>query len=302
MISGTIFDIKKFALHDGPGLRTTIFLKGCPLACAWCHNPEGIAVEPQRIYRGERCVGCGECAAGCPQKALDLTPRGVVHDPRRCIRCGTCARVCPAEATDFIGETVTVPQVLAELEKDRAFYDQSGGGVTVSGGEPLMQPQFLLALLRACGEAELHRCVDTTGYADKDLLLAVARQTDLFLYDLKHMDSQRHRHLTGVPNGRILENLALLAHQGAALTVRIPIVPGLNDELENMIRSARFVAALPGPPPVQILPFHCAAKGKYQRLERPFRAAGIPPPGAEQLKQSAQVFRNQGLTVTSGGE
>jgi pyruvate formate lyase activating enzyme len=197
---------------------------------------------------------------------------------------------------------MSVPQVLAEIEKDRAFYDQSGGGVTFSGGEPLMQPEFLLALLEACGERDLHRTVDTTGYAPEELMEAVARLTELVLYDLKHMDTQRHKILTGVPNEPILTNLKLLAAVGANLWVRIPLIPGLNDDSNNLVATGKFISELPDPPAVHILPFHCAAKGKYERLAQTFTIAGVQPPTNEQMTNAARHLRDFGLHVTIGGE
>ena len=302
MKTGTVFDIKKFALHDGPGLRTTIFLKGCPLACSWCHNPEGMASQPHRIYRAERCLGCGHCVETCPQQALDLGPGGLTHHARQCVCCSACAKACPAEAVELIGTKVTVNQVLAEVEKDRVFYDESGGGVTFSGGEPLMQTEFLLALLEGCGKRELHRVVDTTGFAPAEVILKVARQSELLLYDLKHMDSQRHKALTGVPNERILANLQRLAQAGVPLWVRMPIIPGLNDDTANLGATGRFIAQLPGPPLLNILPFHGAAKGKYQRLTQTFTVAGVAPPTADQITAIARFMRDFGLPVTIGGE
>ena len=302
MISGTVFDIKRFALHDGPGLRTTVFLKGCPLDCAWCHNPEGISPTPQRVYRAQRCIGCGHCAAVCPEQALELGENGPVHDPRRCVGCGSCADACPAEAVEFIGKRMTVDQVLAVIAKDNAFYDQSQGGVTFSGGEPLLQPEFLLALLKACGRRDLHRTVDTTGFAAWELIRAVARRTELLLYDLKHMDTRRHQELTGVPNTRILTNLEQLVREGVSLWVRIPVIPGLNDSPDNIRRTGEFLSGLSAPPPVEILRYHCGAKGKYQRLDRSYTVAALEPPTDDMMTAIARKLRDFGLQVAYEGE
>ena len=302
MISGTVFDIKKFALHDGPGLRTTVFLKGCPLCCPWCHNPEGILPAPQRIARPERCIGCGLCAAACPEQALELDGREVVYHPGRCVGCGACAAACPAEAVAFAGKVMSVGQVLAEIEQDRSFYDQSGGGVTFSGGEPLMQPDFLLELLKACGSQDLHRTVDTTGYGPVELLRAVAESSELLLFDLKHMDSRRHQSLTGVPNEPILDNLTMLAKTDRTLWVRIPLIPGVNDNADNLTATARFLGGLPHPPRVQILPYHSSARGKYQRLTQPYALAQALPPTRQQLAAAARLLGSWGLPITIEGD
>jgi len=301
MVEGTIFDIKKYAIHDGPGIRSTVFFKGCPLACRWCHNPEGITVATQRIYRQERCIGCGECIQLCPQKGLTPTANGVFSDPAKCDLCQTCADHCPSEAIEFVGRKVTVDEVIREIEKDIAFYDESGGGITLSGGEPLMQPEFLLQLLEACAALDFHRTVDTTGYADRELLLEVARKTDLFLYDLKLMDAARHRDFTGVSNERILNNLKMLAQDGARIQVRVPIIPGINDDAENIARTAAFVADLPGVDQIAILPFHNSARGKYGRLGIECLSSDIESPGEAHLKIIAARFAKSGLQVKIGG-
>jgi len=225
MVTGVIFDIKKYAIHDGPGIRTTIFFKGCPLACRWCHNPEGMNAAVQRIYRQQRCIGCGECMQICPRQAIRQTAEGMIADLSKCELCRTCAQHCPSDAVEFIGQKVTVAEVVRQIEKDIAFYDQSRGGVTFSGGEPLMQPEFLLQLLDACGHLDLHRTVDTTGYADAKLLLKVAQKTDLFLYDLKLMDPEKHRKYTGVSNEQILHNLKQLTQNDVRIQVRMPVIP-----------------------------------------------------------------------------
>ena len=301
MVEGNIFDIKKYAIHDGPGIRSTVFFKGCPLACRWCHNPEGLTVASQRIYHQERCIGCGECIQICPQKGLTQTAAGIVSDPAKCDLCQTCADHCPSEAVEFVGRKVTVGDVMGEIEKDIAFYDESGGGITFSGGEPLMQPEFLLALLEACAVLDFHRTVDTTGYADKEFLLQVAQKTDLFLYDLKLMDAAKHRDFTGVSNERILNNLKSLAQNGARIQVRIPIIPGINNDAENIDRTAAFVSDLPGIEQIAILPFHNSARGKYGRLGMECLSSDIESPSDELMKIIAGNLEKYGLQVKIGG-
>ena len=301
MATGVIFDIKKYAIHDGPGIRTTVFFKGCPLACRWCHNPEGITTNSERIYRQERCIACGECIQICPQKGIRQTAESVVSDPAKCDLCRTCADHCPSEAVEFIGRKVTVAEVIHQVEKDIAFYDESGGGITLSGGEPLMQPDFLLELLDACIDLDLHRTVDTTGYADAELLMAVAQKTDLFLYDLKLMDVDRHRTFTGVSNEHILNNLKLLVQEGARIQVRIPIIPGINDDAENIERTGNFVSSLGGVEHISILPFHNSARGKYGRLGIECLASDIKSPREAQLNTIADQLKKTGLPVKIGG-
>jgi pyruvate formate lyase activating enzyme len=301
MVEGTIFDIKKYAIHDGPGIRSTVFFKGCPLACRWCHNPEGMTVASQRIYRQERCIGCGECIQICPCEALIQTAEGIVWDAAKCDLCQTCADHCPSEAIEFVGRKVAVDEVMREIVKDIAFYDESGGGITLSGGEPLMQPDFLLELLDACAELDLHRTLDTTGYADSELLLEVAQKTDLFLYDLKLMDDAKHRDFTGVSNERILNNLKLLAQMGARIEVRVPIIPGINSNFENIDQTAEFVSALAGVEQIAILPFHNSARGKYGRLGMDCLSSEIECPSKEQLKIIAARLEKFGLQVKIGG-
>jgi len=299
--NGIIFDIKNYAIHDGPGIRTTVFFKGCPLNCRWCHNPEGLDISAQVIYHKDRCIGCGECINICPEGAIALSPSGVITDQSKCVHCGTCAETCPAEARELVGKVVTVDYVVGEIKKDILFYDESEGGVTFSGGEPLMQPDFLLGLLDACGKLDIHRTVDTTGYADADLLLKVAERTDLFLYDLKHMDSEKHRKYTGVPNEQILSNLELLAKHGAKINIRIPIIPGINCDDENIDRTGAFVSSLPGVHDINILPYHSAAEGKYTKLGLNYPLGKILPSSEHKIDAVAKRLEKFGSHVKIGG-
>ena len=259
--TGTIFRIKKYALHDGPGIRTTVFLKGCPLSCWWCHNPEGRSPRPQAMRRE------GEAFA----------------------------------REETIGKIVSPATVMAEVEKDVIFYDDSGGGVTFSGGEPLVQADFLSALLAACRAKEIQTAVDTTGYADPETFARIASKTDLLLFDLKLMDEAQHRKYTGVSNRMILENLKAAVRTAPEVMVRFPVIPGINDGEENLRQTAEFVRALDAGTPLGVLPFHQTADAKYERLGMPNRMHGIAPPTTDRMDAVKGAFEAFGLNVILGG-
>ena len=301
MQTGKIFDIKKYAIHDGPGIRTTVFFKGCPLSCGWCHNPEGLSRTTQRVYREERCIGCLECVKACPNNALTANENGSKWLAANCAYCKACARVCPAQTVEFIGKTISVDEVLAEITKDTVFYDESRGGVTFSGGEPLMQPSFLIELLDACKQLELHRSVDTSGYAETQILLEAATRTDLFLYDLKHMDSEKHSRFTGVSNEIILSNLEVLSRQGTEIIIRFPIIPGFNSDQKNIDKTGAFIASLPGVSRINILPYHCTATVKYKKFGLKYGATDIGRPDRDQLESIARQLETYDLQVNIGG-
>ncbi|MBN1993838.1 MAG: glycyl-radical enzyme activating protein [Anaerolineae bacterium] len=297
MNKGIIFDIKKFSIHDGPGIRTTVFFKGCPLHCCWCHNPESQARRPERIFRKTRCIGCGACLAVCPQAAVSQNGNGIITDNEKCNLCGTCVETCYAQAREIIGREMTTAQVMAEIEKDVAFYDESGGGVTFSGGEPLLQPDFLLALLRACRDKEIHTVVDTSGFASWETLDSIRAYVNLFLYDLKLMDEVRHQKFTGGSNQLVLQNLQALSQQGHQIILRVPVIPGINDDAENIRQLGQFIAALPQAHPVELLPYHHLSADKYERLNMAYQLSEIRPPSAERMAHIAKILQEFNLLV-----
>jgi len=300
--SGLVFDIKRYAINDGPGIRVTIFLKGCPLSCRWCHNPESISPKIQKMYTGSKCIACGECVKICPTQACQLTPGGIVTDGDLCIGCGQCAHACPAGATEMSGTYQSVTDLLRVIEEERPFFDQSGGGVTFSGGEPLLYPEFLSEILDACGRLQIHRTVDTSGLAKTKNLLEVAKQTDLFLYDLKLMDSKKHKEWTGAGNKLILQNLKALARSGSEIQIRIPLIKGVNVDSGNIEATAAFVAALSGPrKKISLLPYHNVAGGKFAKLGKEFDPGPMTEPGAEDLVRVIAQFASHGLIATIGG-
>ncbi len=300
IVTGTCFNIQRYSVHDGPGIRTTVFLKGCPLSCTWCHNPEGLSREMELLVVQDRCVGCGACVAACPNPPVISADGHTVPDRRSCLRCGSCVDVCVAGARRLVGQPMTVAELLAEIERDRAFYDESGGGVTFSGGEPLEQHEFLLACLRACRERGLHTAIDTSGYAPRDVVLEAASLTDLFLYDLKLLDEAGHQQLVGVPLAPVLANLCALDEAGAEIWIRFPLIPGVTDSMDNIKALGRRVASL-RTRRVHLLPFHRTAADKYARIERKWALDGLEDVSEDRVQEAAEGRGALGLDVRIGG-
>ena len=298
---GLVFNIMRFALHDGPGVRTTVFLKGCPLGCWWCHNPESRSGKTEVIYVAERCMRCGDCVQACPEGALKLNQQ-VLRDPQLCHQDANamCVDACPTGAQVVFGRWMSASEVMAEILKDQVFFDESGGGVTISGGEPLRQVEFVTNLLAACRQHRIHTVLDTCGYAENSVVARIREDVDLFLFDLKLMDPVRHEHYTGVSNKRILENLTLLAQSGSVVIVRIPVIPGVNDDEGNLSAVSRFLSPL-GLRDIDLLPYHRIASGKYERLGLPYRMEGVAPPSAEGMQALAARLERNGFHVRIGG-
>lgn len=301
MERGIVFNIQRFSVHDGPGIRTTVFLKGCPLNCLWCHNPEGIASDPEIVRSPNRCIECGECVEVCPQ-GLPIpgpAPRSELVD--ECLVCGACAEACPCEARQVAGQEMTVEQVMAEILKDRIFFDESGGGVTFSGGEPLWQSSFLCELLEACREQGIHSVVDTSGLAPWVDLEPVADRTDLLLYDVKVIDDAAHRRFTGASNAQILANLRRLGERQRRIWIRIPVVPGLNDSPENLRATAELAAAVPGVERVCLLPYHPLGEDKLRRLGRSSEMVGRERPAESHMQRLLNLVEATGIPASLGG-
>jgi pyruvate formate lyase activating enzyme len=299
--NGLVFDIKKYAVHDGPGIRTTVFFKGCPLRCLWCHNPESWQGRAELSFRESRCVGCGQCAETCPRGAISLVENRPVTDADKCLLCGRCVDVCAAGAREIIGREMTVSQVMAEVERDVIFYDQSGGGVTFSGGEPLMQPDFLVALLNQCRALNIHTAVDTSCYAEPEVAESAAEKADLFLCDIKHIDSETHERFTGVGNKLILDNIRRISKAGRKIVIRIPIVPGFNDDPSNIEATGQFAASLPGVGRIDILPFNRGGIEKSARLAGEIESMQSAIPADDRMSEIAENLSKYVFEVNVGG-
>jgi pyruvate formate lyase activating enzyme len=297
-----IFDIKRYAISDGPGIRITIFFKGCPLSCSWCHNPESQSPEQQNLYTASRCIGAQDCIEVCPNDALTLAPDGIVTDLNRCKLCGKCAEACPTKAIEMSGRYYSTHELLQIIEKERVHFEQSGGGVTISGGEPLMFPEYLIELLALCKQAGIHTAVDTSGFEGKEILLKVAEFTDLFLYDLKLMDPILHKKWTGVDNKLILENLKVLIDKKKAVNIRMPLIKNVNAGEQNLLATAQFISELNGKKlSVNLLPYHPIGQGKYKKMGISFDSNGMEELSDSEIEQAVQIFRLYGIEVDVGG-
>lgn len=298
-----IFDIKRFAINDGPGIRTTLFMKGCPLRCVWCHNPEGISPKPVKLYTKKKCIGCQSCVEICPQHNLSLTADGI-KEVGNCLLCGKCTDECPTLALQMAGKEWEMDKLMEIVEKERKVMEDSEGGVTVCGGEPLMHPDYLIALLTELKGRGIHRTVDTTLFASEQTVERVMPLADLFLVDLKHMDCEKHKFYTGVPNEQILSNIRLISAAGARFWIRIPLIVGVNADDENLKASADFLASLPNAPEcVNLLVYHDVGKGKHARMGTSYNPDDFSMEAPDdQLQQHAlEIFKAKGLNVKVGG-
>jgi len=305
---GLIFDIKRYSINDGPGIRTTIFFKGCPLRCAWCHNPEGQSFLPELILRPQRCLeDCTDCIAACPTAALHKINGLPVLDRSCCTAtCTACSAVCPTQSLEVAGRRLDPPALLAEIEKEQIFYDQSGGGVTFSGGEPLSQLDFLTALLSLCRSRGIHTAVDTCGFVPPKAFAWVEKAVDLFLFDLKLMDNAKHKKYTGQSNSLILENLERLTANHQNIVVRIPLISGVNDDDNNICRTAEFLRSLrpPGVTRISLLPYHRLGRDKLGGLGRVLSHSPVDfefsAPAPQRLQKIKNDLASSGFSVAIG--
>ncbi len=299
-MKGLVFDIKRYSIHDGPGLRTTVFFKGCPLKCLWCHNPESQKSTKEIMYHAEECIFCLTCKSVCTKSAIGVEKNHIKIDSKTCDLCGECTANCPTNALEMVGKFYEPEELKDEVLKDRDFFGNDGG-ITISGGEPLMQFDFLMRLLALLKKEQVNIALDTTGFTDTDKILSTLPYVDIYLYDIKHMDSKIHKKYTGVENDKILSNLIELDRNGARISIRFPLIPSINDDEENIKKTAQFVSKLNNIESVDILPYHSMMEDKYRKLEKPFLLKHIGKPTKKRIEYVKKQFEQFGLKVNIGG-
>ncbi|MFC1958148.1 glycyl-radical enzyme activating protein [Chloroflexota bacterium] len=299
--SGIIFNIQKFSVHDGPGIRTTVFMKGCPLQCRWCSNAESMNPRPELGIIRSSCNSCGKCLKVCPEQAISLDDNGIIRFNRdKCSACGECVAACPPGALTIYGRQVTVDEIFKEISRDKSFYDGSGGGVTVSGGEPLRQADFVAALFQRCRQAGIKTCLDTCGYAATDKLKEVLAFTDYVLYDIKLFDADRHKRFTGVANDLILNNAGVVAGSGIPVLYRIPLIKDVNDTKQNITETAQFIKAQGNGKVIELLPYHRLGAAKYKTLDKSYPGEDFTTPSSEEIESVGHIFKEYGVNCKTG--
>lgn len=300
-MEGTIVNIQKYSIHDGPGIRTTVFLKGCPLSCWWCHNPESQSTKNEIMFFEQKCTGCGICVKRCPEEAITMREMKPTIDETKCILCGNCTDFCYNEAREYVGQKIGAIELFKEIQKDEIFYEESGGGVTFSGGEPLLQVDFLSEVLDICNKKNIHTTLDTSGYTKWENIEKIVNKVDLFLYDLKLIDDEKHKKYIGVSNKLILENLKKLSSLGKRIFVRMPIIAGINDDNDHIDESIKFIKTLNNIEQVNLIPYHSMGMDKYKRLNMDYKLSGMEKPADEKMEELKEKFEKEGIKVKIGG-
>jgi len=301
-LTGWVFNIQRYSLHDGPGIRTTVFLKGCPLHCLWCSNPESQRLKPHIFFDNDRCIRCDACITTCPADAILVNADGIRRiQAESCNLCGLCVEVCYSGALEQIGREMTISDVLTDIKADQPFYDHSNGGMTLSGGEPMLQSQFSQKLLQGSKAMGIHTAMETCGFVKWDLWESLLPHLDLVLYDLKEMDSERHKHWTGVSNDLVLDNLRRLAKSGVLVIVRRPVIPGYNDSIDSIHQLARFVSDLGAIEEIDLLPYHRFGKGKYESLGQEYVLGNQPSLEHADVNHLREILLSYGFRVKIGG-
>lgn len=298
---GVVTDIQRYSIKDGPGIRTTIFLKGCSLACEWCANPEAVSPHPELLINHNICIHCGDCVPVCPTHAFRMENDKLQFDRNLCNACGDCVSCCPEQALEIVGKRMLVEEVLDEALRDQVFYQVSGGGVTFSGGEPLLQPEFVSAISKELKASDVHVAIDTAGNVSWDSFELLLPFMDLVLYDIKFIDDSMHERYTGVDNHLILDNARRIAARGVNMIVRLVIVPGLNDSEEELQARIDFVRSLKVVDQIDLLPYHRLGVGKYSRLGKSYLHQGLQSPEELHMGSISNRIREQGFQVTIGG-
>ncbi len=293
MEKGIVTEIERCSTVDGPGIRTVIFLKGCPLNCLWCQNPETISLHPQVIWDSKQCIGCGKCIEACPKSAITLTEGKIVTDRSLCLNCGKCTEVCSSQARRLMGKTMTTDELLAIAMRDKIFYDKTGGGVTVSGGEPTIYSEFLLGFFKKCKEYSIHVALDTSGFVKWKVLKEILKYVDLLLYDLKQIDLGKHISYTGVSLNVILENLRKSDNIGSPIWIRTPVIPGYTDSEENIAGIAKFIANLKHVERYELLLYNPLAEQKYLWLGKEYKLEKLRPSTKKKMQELKKIAESE---------